>query len=395
MKKSQLSTVFVIVFIDMLGFGLILPLLPYYADTFGASASVIGFLVASFAAAQFIGSPLLGRLSDRYGRKPILLLSILGTSLGFLLLGFADSLLILFAGRILDGLTGGNISVVQAYISDVTDEKNRAKGLGLIGAAFGLGFIVGPATGGFLSQWGYSVPAFAAAGLAFLNFVGVGIWLPESLTIEQRAALQQRPKKFSGIAGFRQMVNRPLVGTLLYTRFAFSFAFVLFQSVFSLYALYRFDVTAQTTGYILAYVGALVITVQGGVIRRLTDHFDEHKLLVWAVALMSVSLLCWALVPNIPLLLLVMIPIALAGGTHNTVINSAMSKAVAPEEVGGILGLSSSVESLTRILAPSIGGFILHKVGTFMPGILGALVLAVFFPYVWRKLSFRSEAFTD
>ncbi len=165
----------------MLGFGLILPLLPYYAETFGASDTVIGLLVASYAAAQLLGAPLLGRLSDRFGRRPILLISLVGTLLGFLLLGFASTLFVLFAARILDGITGGNISVAQAYISDVTDSKNRAKGLGMIGAAFGLGFIIGPATGGLLSQWGYAVPAFAAAGLVAINLLMVALWLPESL----------------------------------------------------------------------------------------------------------------------------------------------------------------------------------------------------------------------
>ena len=179
MKNKPLTAIFLIVFIDLLGFGLILPLLPFYAETFGASDTVIGLLVASYAAAQLIGAPLLGRLSDRYGRRPVLLLSLIGTMVGFLFLGFAKTLVVLFASRILDGLTGGNISVAQAYIADVTDEKSRAKGMGLIGAAFGLGFIFGPVTGGLLSQYGYAVPAFVAAGLVAINLVMVLIWLPK------------------------------------------------------------------------------------------------------------------------------------------------------------------------------------------------------------------------
>src|SRR5512143_863694 len=177
MNKKLLTSILLVVFIDLLGFSLILPLLPYYAETFKASNFVTGLLVASYAAAQLVGAPLLGRLSDRYGRRPILIASIFGTFLGFLLLGFAKTLVMLFAARILDGLTGGNLSVAQAYISDVTDAKNRAKGLGLIGAAFGIGFIFGPVTGGLLSQYGYNVPAFAAAGLAFINFILIFAWL--------------------------------------------------------------------------------------------------------------------------------------------------------------------------------------------------------------------------
>ena len=222
MQKSRLATIFVVVLVDLLGFGLILPLLPFYADRYGASATVVGLLTASYAAAQLIGAPLLGRLSDRYGRRPVLLISILGTAAGFLLLGLAEPvgtfvvgllpaglveedvvavtnamiLGVLFASRILDGLTGGNISVAQAYITDITDEENRARGLGLIGAAFGLGFIIGPAVGGALSAGGrYAVPAFFAAGLALLNWIAVLLWLPESLTEETKAQLAKRPAR--------------------------------------------------------------------------------------------------------------------------------------------------------------------------------------------------------
>src|SRR5512137_2435036 len=187
MDNKRLFSIILVVFIDLLGFSLILPLLPYYAKTFNASQTVTGILIASYAAMQLIGAPILGRLSDRFGRRPILLLSVFGTFAGFLLLGFANALWMLFASRILDGLTGGNLSVAQAYISDVTDEKNRSKGLGLIGAAFGLGFIIGPAVGGLLSTWGYAVPALAAAGLSGLNLIAVFTWLPESLNEARRA----------------------------------------------------------------------------------------------------------------------------------------------------------------------------------------------------------------
>ena len=179
MKNKPLASIFLIVFIDLLGFSLILPLLPYYAETFGASDTVVGLLVASYAAAQLIGAPLLGRISDRVGRRPVLLVSLFGTLVGFLLLGFAKTLLVLFIARILDGLTGGNISVAQAYISDVTDAKDRSKGLGMIGAAFGLGFIIGPAMGGLLSNWAPVIEAFAGVGLsryAVPAFAAVVLW---------------------------------------------------------------------------------------------------------------------------------------------------------------------------------------------------------------------------
>ena len=204
MKDKRLATIFAVVFVDLLGFSLILPLLPYYAEKYGATPAVVGLLVASYALAQLIGAPLLGRLSDRYGRRPVLLVSIAGTALGFLLLAFAEPIAGLFGGsnaaviavlflsRILDGLTGGNLSVAQAYITDVTDVKNRAKSLGMIGAAFGLGFIIGPVIGGVLSQWGYALPAFVAAGLATANLIAVYFFLPESLTDAMRLVIANK-----------------------------------------------------------------------------------------------------------------------------------------------------------------------------------------------------------
>ena len=386
MKNKPLTAIFLIVFIDLLGFGLILPLLPFYAETFGASDTVIGLLVASYAAAQLIGAPLLGRLSDRYGRRPVLLLSLIGTLVGFLFLGLAKTLVVLFASRILDGLTGGNISVAQAYIADVTDEKSRAKGMGLIGAAFGLGFIFGPVTGGLLSQYGYSVPAFVAAGLVALNLVMVLIWLPESLTAEKRAALRKVEAPNINLTALISALRRPFSGSLLITRFFFGLAFSIFQTIFSLYALRRFGLDAQQTGFVLTYVGVLSVIVQGGVVGKLSERFRDDLLIFISVGLMAVSLLGWGLAPSVVVLLIIMVPIAFSGGVLNTIISSALTKTVQPQEIGGILGLSTSIESLTRVLAPTIGGVLLDQLGSWSPGVFSAIVLAFLFVYVWRAI---------
>lgn len=383
MKNKPLAAIFLVVFIDLLGFGLILPLLPYYAESFGASDTVIGLLVASYAAAQLVGAPLLGRLSDRFGRKPILVLSLMGTLASFLLLGFARTLWVLFIARIFDGLTGGNISVAQAYITDVTDEKNRAKGLGMIGAAFGLGFILGPATGGLLSQYGYAVPAFAAAGLVSINLLMVNLWLPESLSTERRAALSNVPKVRFNLAALLAALQRPFSGSLLITRFFFGLAFAIFQTIFSLYALRRFDLGAQQTGFVLTYVGLLSVIVQGGLVGRLSQRFPDDVLIFASVALMAVSLLGWAFAPSVPVLLVILAPVALAGGVLNTILSSALTKAVQPHEIGGILGLSSSIESLTRVIAPTLGGLLLDQLGPWSPGVFSAIVLTGLFFYVW------------
>jgi DHA1 family tetracycline resistance protein-like MFS transporter len=374
MKNKPLFSIILIVFIDLLGFSLILPLLPYYAETFKANQTVTGILIASYALMQLIGAPILGRLSDRFGRRPVLLLSVFGTFLGFLLLGFANALWMLFASRILDGLTGGNLSVAQAYISDVTDEKSRSKGLGMIGAAFGLGFIIGPVTGGLLSQWGYAVPAFTAAAVSLINLVLIYAWLPESLTAEKRDQMnEKRPPVTLGalLAAFR----RPFTGSILITRFFFGLAFAIFQTIFSLYALAKFNLSARDTGFVLTYVGVLSVIVQGFLVGRLTSRYREDLLITISVVLMGFSLLGWALAPSLLWVYIIMTPTALSGGLLNTLLSSTLTKAVAPHEIGGILGLSAAVESSTRIIAPILGGVLLQQIGTWAPGIFGMIVM--------------------
>lgn len=381
-NNRRLSSIFLIVFIDLLGFGLILPLLPYYAETFGATDFEVGLLVAVYAAAQFVATPLLGRLSDRVGRRPVLLISIAGNLVGFVLLALAQSLEMLFVARILAGFTGGNISVAQAYISDVTDARSRARGLGLIGAAFGLGFIIGPALGGLLSQWGFAVPALGAAALSLINFLLVVAWLPESLTAQARQDARERPPLT--LRAMVEALRKPLVGPLLHTRFFFALAFSMFQTIFALYALRRFDLGARETGYILAYVGLLSVLVQGVAVGKLAQRFEERTLILASTALMALSLIGWALAPSVPVLLLILAPTALSGGVLNTVINSAISKTVAPIEVGGTLGIASALEALTRILSPAVGSLLLANLGTWAPGVFSGVLLLWLTTYVWR-----------
>jgi DHA1 family tetracycline resistance protein-like MFS transporter len=385
MNNKRLFSIILVVFIDLLGFSLILPLLPYYAKTFAANQTTTGILIASYALMQLIGAPILGRLSDRFGRRPVLLLSVFGTFLGFLLLGFANALWMLFASRIIDGLTGGNLSVAQAYISDVTDAKDRSKGLGMIGAAFGLGFIIGPVTGGLLSQWGYAVPAFAAATISFLNLILIYAWLPESLTEEKRSQMTEKRPAIT-LNALLVAFQRPFTGSILITRFFFGLAFAIFQTIFSLYALAKFNLTARDTGFVLTYVGVLSVIVQGFLVGRLTNQFREDILITASVVLMGISLLGWALAPSLIWLYIIMTPTALSGGLLNTLLSSTLTKAVAPQEIGGILGLSAAVESSTRIIAPLLGGVLLQQIGTWAPGIFGAVVMAGISVYVFATI---------
>ena len=365
------------------------PCLPYYAETFNASTTVVGLLLAANALTQFIGAPIIGRLSDRYGRRPLLILSITGTVISFMLLGWANSLLWLFISRIVDGLLGGNTSLAQAYITDVTDEKNRAKGLGIIGASFGLGFIIGPALGGTLSAGGnYALPAFVAAGLSLLNLLGVILWLPESLPADKREVGAQNPRAQFSARALMEAMRRPCVGPLLTIILLFSLAFTVFETMFSLFALKRLELDARATSYILTYVGVLVVAVQGGGMGPLTKRFSEKQLIFGGSVLLALSLLGWAVTPSVGWLLLVLAPLALASGSLRVSINSALTKSVYPEEVGGTLGLSAGLGSLARIISPLAGAFLMNSVGTAAPGLAAGTLMLILIPFIWRRVLF-------
>lgn len=398
----------------MLGFAMIIPLIPFYAERFGASASVVGLLVASYAMAQLVGAPILGGLSDRIGRKPVLMASLVGTSLGFLLFGLAGSLWLLFVARSLDGLTGGNVSVAQAYIADVSSPEKRARNFGFIGAAFGVGFIVGPAMGGFLSRFGLSTPAFVAAGLAALNAMAVLLVLPESLPdsaersgttpADSSARLDEKhttapgqgcghatgaegaEASATGPRGWGHLRAGNRAGGLLWTRFWYMLAFVTYALIFALWAQYHLGVDAETAGYLLAYVGVLILVVQGGLVGWVSKRFPEGPVLVTCIALLAVSLAAWSQVDTIPALLVVQVPLSVAAGLFGATMNSALSQAVPAQEVGAVLGIGTSLESITRALSPTLGGILLDKAGPWAPGAFGATVLVLLLPFAVRAL---------
>jgi DHA1 family tetracycline resistance protein-like MFS transporter len=404
MKTSRLINIFLVVFVDMLGFGLIMPLLPYYAEAFGATPIVIGLIVASYAAASLIGAPLMGCFSDRYGRRPILLLSVAGTFIGYLLLGFAQPIgtffahlfasqnvnafiiTVLFASRMLDGFTGGNITVAQAYISDVTDEKNRSKGLGIIGSAFGLGFIIGPAVGGLLSRWGYSVPALAAAGFAFINLISIFFFLPESLTVERREEMIKHVRPPITANALIAAIKRPKVGPLLTVRFFLMMAFALFQSIFALFALDKLNLNSQATGLVLTFIGFYSVLIQGVGIGQLTKRFSENKIIITALWMMFLGFIGWSITPSLPVMLLVILPLAGGGWIANTLITSGITKSVAPEEIGGMLGFSNALESITRVISPIVGGILFAKVGMGAPAVFAATMVLIAVGLAYQRI---------
>jgi len=374
-RKSPLLPLFSVVFVDMLGFGLILPLLPYIASNWGASPAMIGLIGAAYPLGQFLGAPLIGRFSDRFGRKPLLLISIAGTFLSLIMLGFARSIAIIMISRFLDGVTGGNITVAQAYIADVTDDKSRAKGMGMIGAAFGLGFILGPASGGLLSQWGYAVPAFVSAGLSLINLFMIAFLLPESLPKEKRVHHLSEAKRKHPLNGLAAAFAKPIAGPILSSIIVFSLSMAMFESVFSLFTKQRLALSAQNTGLILAYVGVLVAGIQGGGMGALTKRFPENVLVRFALITLTLSYIGWALSPNVAVLMIVLVPLSLSSGILSTLLRSGLSKAVPTNEIGEIMGVSAAMESITRIVAPALGGWLIGSVSSVAPGLLSAILL--------------------
>lgn len=394
MNKRSLLLLFSVVFMDMVGFGFIIPLMPDYIARFGGSPALVGLLSSVYALGQFFAAPIVGRLSDRYGRKPLLVVSIGGTFLSLLLLGAAWALPIVFLSRILDGLTGGNITVAQSYIADVTTAEKRAQGLGLIGAAFGLGFILGPLFGGVLSQFGLAVPAFAAAGMAFLNLLLIIFVLPESLAAERREEMAANPGRKFSMRLLIDALKTPKMGSILHVIVFYGLAFFMFQTMFSVVAKERFGVDAQTRGYLLAYVGVLAAAVQGGLIGVLTKRFSESRLMLFSSLLLILGFILWAVAPATWFLLIALLPIAVGGGVLSTVNRSMLSKSVSAEQVGGAMGLSASLESMNGIIAPVLGGILVTLVGTWAPGVLAALILVWVSIFIWRRIV-RGELFVD
>ena len=389
MRDRRLLIIFAVVLVDMLSFSIVLPLLPYLAREFGATATTIGLLTATYPFAQFFGAPLLGGLSDRHGRKPVLMLSIAGTALGFVILATANALPILFLGRFLDGLTGGNVSVAQAYIADITEPEQRGRALGIIGAAFGMGFILGPITGGLLSGISYTAPAWAGAALALTNLVLVATLVPESLSAEDRARLSARKRRIFDIPALRAALSHHRVGPLLTIRSSTALSNAIFETSFVLWAIAALGVTARTTGLLLGYVGVLSVFVQAFLIGRLTKRFTDDWLVVGAIALAGASLTLWGFVSNLPVLLVLMPAISVGIAVGNTVMTSALTKAVDRDEVGGTLGIQTSILSFARIVAPIVAGLLLQHGPVWGPGVVaGALGLGMV-PYAWKTLCVR------
>ncbi len=351
-----LLVIFLTIFVNLVGFGIIIPLLPFYAETFGASPLVIGLLFASFSVSQLFAGPILGELSDRYGRRPVLIFSLIGTALSFAMLALAQSLAMLFAARIVDGLSGGNITTARAYIADVTAEDDRARAYGILGAAFGLGFIVGPALGALFSYISYTAPIWAAASITVVATVLAWIWLPE--TVHRAHAGTGSPWK-----AVRDIGGRPQLRLLLGIDFVYWMSFAVYQTAFALFGARRFGFDASHTGYLLSAFGVLGVFVQGVLVGPVVRKFGARRTLTAGLVLAAGGWTGGALTHSVPVFVMMLVPSALGIGLCNATLTTLVSNAAAPHEQGRVQGAAGALESLGRTLGPVWGNGVLQAFG--------------------------------
>jgi len=372
---------FLIVFIDLIGFGIIIPLLPFYGEYYQASPEMVGLLMASYSFTQFLAAPFWGRLSDRIGRRPVLLVSLAGAAASYVWLGLAENLWMLFAARAAGGAMAGNISAAFAYVADVTTRETRAKGMGMIGAAFGLGFIAGPAIGGILAgsdpaNPDFHSPAFAAAGLSVTALIMAAATLRESLSAEIRQRLAQEPPK-KRLSMFREALGRPVIGLLLLLTFLATFVFAGLESTFAMWSRRQFGWGPEQNGYLFAFIGLLSALIQGGLIGRLARRFGEARLVVQGAVALAVGI---ALIPFSTNVVVLVIAMSIAGYGFSVIspsLNSLISLQSSEDEQGGIMGVARSSSTMARFIGPAWAGLLFGVLGRDWPYFGGALVMIV------------------
>lgn len=377
---KRMLLILLAIFIDLVGFGIVIPILPFAAERFGADGFTLGLFVASFSLMQFLFAPLWGSLSDKVGRRPVMLIGLLGGGASFFVFGLSTNLLMLFVSRLLSGVfTAATLPTAQAYMADITPPEQRARGFGLIGMAFGFGFIFGPAIGGLLSSHGFLFPALFASALSFVNFIGALVWLPE--TYKPTGVVKKR--KLVDIGKLHSTLKHPAVGSLILTFAIVSFGFSALEATYALYGERVAGLNAQSIGIIFTMVGTIVIIVQGGLIGRITKAIGERRTLLIGLAVMSLGyFVVGTFAKDFASLMAMTSLISIGNSLTFPTVNALISINSRKDEQGEIMGINQSASSLARVIGPVWGGFLFVAVGIGWPFrsaslfVLAALALA-------------------
>ena len=371
---------FLIVFVGLLGFGIILPLFPFYAERFGASPEVITWTMSGFTLGQAIATPLWGRLSDAIGRRPVLALTMLGGAVSYVILAYADTLWLVILSRVFGGLMGGNVSTAFAYVTDITTDKTRAAGMGKVGAALGLGFIFGPALGGLLAgpeveTANYALPALAAAGISMIALLGTVFFLPESLPVEQRKPLlgPRRAEESQHIGFGRQ--HRATLLKLLLAALVFYTSMSLMESIFPLWANDGFGLGPRDIGGVFLVLGTVTAVMQGVAIGPLTDRFGEKTVAIAAGVLFALGLSIMAASTAAWQIWFGLVPFGVGVGLFNPSVSSMVSKTAAADERGAIMGQYQAASAMGRVVGPGFSGILYSKIGLAAPFTAGAAIM--------------------
>jgi DHA1 family tetracycline resistance protein-like MFS transporter len=378
--SRPLLVIFLTVFVNLVGFGIIIPLLPFYAETFGASPLTIGFLFAVFSVAQLIAAPILGSLSDRFGRRPVLIFSLIGTVVSFAMLAMAQSLAMLFAARVIDGLSGGNITIARAYIADITEPDERPKAFGLLGAAFGLGFIVGPGLAGLFALISYTAPIWAASGVTLLATALAWLWLPE--TIHRKNAVGVSPWR-----ALPEMFARRNLRPLLFADFVYWCSFAVCTTTFALFASRRFGFDVARTGYVLAAFGVLGVIVQAGLVGIVARTLGVLRTFLIGLIVAAAGWTLVAASSSVPMFLLSLLPAGIGVGLCNASIVTLVSHSGSKDEQGTIQGAAGALESLGRAIGPVWGNGALQRFGE---GSAYATAALAFFGTIFLMIGYGS-----
>ena len=352
--------------LDLIGFGIIVPILGRYAERFGASGLMVGLLFASYSLAQLLFAPLLGRLSDRIGRKPVIVISLIGTAAGSFVTGAAGVLWLLFAGRIVDGASGGSLSVAQAAVADLAPEEDRPGLIGMLGAAFGVGFVLGPAIGGLAALGGPHVPFYVAGVLASINAIAAMVRLPETRLRRDRV-------HHSGL----KTPTSPILRHLAVIGFITIIAFTAFEATFSLFGDRRFGLTEASSAAVFLGVGLVLVAIQGGAYGRLVERFGTQRLFEIGIGLLIVGLAVTAVAKVWPVLIVALLLLAVGQGVASPSITSLVTQHAPPERRGEALGFQQSANAIGRVLGPPAAGAIFDRVGIWSPYAAGSVLCVV------------------